>query len=74
MFGKLRHLFKTDIPVSLRRKVLNPYILPVMTHDFAVSAKKLRIIQLKLERSMAGADIKIYRKNKTTKDMWSYTR
>lgn len=63
-YGKLRNIFRSDIPVCLKRKVFNQCILPVMTYGAetltltVASAKKLRITQRKMERSMIGVSLR----------------
>lgn len=63
-FGKLRDVFKSDIPVYLKRKVFDQCVLPVMTYGSetltitTATAKKLKVTQRKMERSMLGVTLK----------------
>lgn len=68
-YGKLREVFKRNLPMCLKRKVFNQCVLPVMTYGAetlsltAASAKKLRIAQRKMERSMLGVSLRDHMTN-----------
>ncbi len=63
-FGKLKETFKSNIPMCLKRKVLDQCILPVLTYAGETwsltenMANKIRITQRKMERSMLGITLK----------------
>lgn len=68
-YGKMREVFKSNIPMCLKRKAYNQCILPVMTYGAETltltdtSAKKLRIAQRKMERSMIGVSLRDHMRN-----------
>lgn len=68
-YGKLRDVFKSDLPICLKRKVFNQCVLPVMTYGAetltltTTSAKKLRITQRRMERSMLGVSLRDHIRN-----------
>lgn len=68
-YGKLRDVFKSDLPICLKRKVFNQCVLPVMTYGAETltltnaSAKKLKITQRKMERSMLGVSLRDHIRN-----------
>lgn len=63
-FGKLRSLFVSKIPQSLKTKVFNQCVLPVMTYGAETWSltmcliKKLRIAQRAMERAMLGISLR----------------
>lgn len=63
-FGKLKHIFKSNIPICLKRKVFDQCILPVLTYGAETltltkqSIDKIRITQRKMERSMLGLSLR----------------
>ena len=62
-FGRLKSLvFGTDIPVCLKRKVFDQYVLPVMTYGAETlttkSIKKIQVTQRAKERSMLGMSLR----------------
>ena len=62
-FGRLRGVFKGDIPISLKRKVFDQCVLPVLTYGAETltltkrSVSKIRVTQYAMERSMLGITI-----------------
>lgn len=68
-YGKLRYIFRSDIPICLKRKVFDQCILPVLTYGAetltltSTSAKKLRVVQRKMERSMLGVCLRDHIRN-----------
>ena len=68
-YGKLGDVFKSNLPICLKRKVFNQCILPVMTYGAetltltVTSARKLRITQRKMERSMLGVSLREHVRN-----------
>lgn len=64
-FGKLRNtVFKTNIPVCLKRKVFEQCVLPVLTYGAETltltrkSVEKIRVTQRAMERSMLGLTLR----------------
>ena len=63
-YGKLKHIFKSEIPLCLKRKVFDQCILPVMTYGSETSTltkksvNKVRVTQRAMERSMLGITIR----------------
>lgn len=63
-FGRLKYVFKSDIPISLKRKVYNQCVLPVMTYGAETltltkkSANKLRVTQRAMERAILGVSLR----------------
>lgn len=63
-FGKLRHIFKSNIPICLKRKVFDQCVLPVLTYGAETltltkqTVNKIRIAQRKMERSMLGLSLR----------------
>lgn len=63
-FGNLRHIFKTDIPICLKRKVFNQCVLPVLTYGAETltltkrTAQKVGVTQRAMERSMLGLSLR----------------
>lgn len=59
-FGKLREVFKSNIPICLKRKVYDQCVLPVITYGAETltltkkSAENLRVGQRAMERAMLG--------------------
>ncbi|XP_029658895.1 uncharacterized protein LOC115232884 [Formica exsecta] len=59
-YGKLKHIFKSEIPICFKRKVFDQSILPVLTYDSETStltlrtANRVRVAQRAMERSMLG--------------------
>ncbi|XP_045460954.1 uncharacterized protein LOC123671253 [Harmonia axyridis] len=68
-YGRLGGVFKSNLPVCLKRRVFDQCILPVMTYGAetltltVTSAKKLRVAQRKMERSMLGVSLRDHVKN-----------
>lgn len=64
VYGKLRDIFRADIPISLKRKTFNQCVLPVLTYDAEtltltkISIKKLQTTQRKMERAMIGLTLR----------------
>lgn len=62
-FGKLNYIFKSNIPLSLKKKVFDQYILPVLTYGsetWTLSKKMINRIQAtqrRMERSMMGINL-----------------
>ncbi|CAG9830961.1 unnamed protein product [Diabrotica balteata] len=62
-FGKIKDVFKENIPIKLKRKAFNQYVLPVLTFGAETltltkaSIKKLQVAQRKMERSMLGVTL-----------------
>jgi hypothetical protein len=62
-FGKLRRVFSSSIPQSLKTKVFNQCVLPVMTYGaetWTLTARlvhKFRVAQRAMERAMLGVSI-----------------
>lgn len=63
-FGKLRDVFKSDIPVCLKRRVFDQCVLPVMTYGAETltltkkTIKRIRVTQRAMERSMLGISLR----------------
>lgn len=63
-FGKLKHVFKADIPMCLKRRVFNQCVLPVLTYGSETltltkkSINKIRVAQRAMERSMMGITLR----------------
>lgn len=63
-FGRLRHVFKSDIPMCLKRKVFDQCVLPVLTYGSETltltqkTVNKIRITQRAMERSMLGVTLR----------------
>ena len=63
-FGKLKEVFRGEIPVCLKRKVFDQCILPVLTYageTWRTTEKlleKIRVTQRKMERIMLGVTLK----------------
>jgi len=63
-FGKLRYIFKSRMNNSLKRKVFNMCVLPVLTYGAETltitkaSANKLRVAQRAMERAMLGVSLR----------------
>lgn len=63
-YGKLRDVFKSDIPTKLKRKAFNMCVLPVLTYGAETltltkaSARKLQKTQRRMERSMLGISLR----------------
>lgn len=69
-FGKMSHILRDNtIPINLKRKVYDTCILPVSTYGLEtvaltqINAKKLRIMQRGMERSMLGISLRDKIKN-----------
>ena len=62
-YGRLRDIFGSDIPMSLKRKVYDQCVLPVMTYGAETltltkyTVEKLEVAQRKMERAMLGIRI-----------------
>ena len=62
--AKLKHIFKSDIPLCLKRRVFDQCILPVMTYGSETSTltkksvNKVRVTQRAMERSLLGYTIR----------------
>lgn len=73
-FGRLKDVFKSDIPVNLKRMVFDQCVLPVMTYGSetltltTATAKKLRVTQRKMERSMLGVTLKDHIRNEDLRE------
>lgn len=63
-FGRLRHVFKSDIPMCLKRKVFDQCVLPVLTYGSETltltqkTVNKIRTAQRAMERSMLGVTLR----------------
>lgn len=63
-FGKLNHVFKSDLPMCLKRKTFNQCILPVLTYGAETltltrrTIHKIRVAQRAMERSMLGISLR----------------
>ena len=63
-FGKLRHIFKNKINNSLKRKVFDACVLPVLTYGAETltltkaSENKLKVAQRAMESSMLGISLR----------------
>ena len=63
-FGKLRTVFKSNMNNSLKRKVFDSCVLPVLTYGAETltltkaSVNKLRVAQRAMERSMLGISLR----------------
>ena len=63
-YGKLKHIFRSDIPLCLKRRVFDQCILPVMTYGSETSTltkksvNKVRVTQRAMERSLLGITIR----------------
>lgn len=57
-YGKLKHIFKSETPICLKRKVFDQCVLPVLTYGSETltltrkSVNKIRVAQRAMERSM----------------------
>ena len=62
-FGRLRGVFKSDIPISLKREVFGQCVLPVLTYGAETKTlmkrgvSKIRVTQYAIEGSMLGITI-----------------
>ncbi|CAK1604107.1 unnamed protein product [Parnassius mnemosyne] len=76
-FGKLRHIFSSDIPQNLKTKLYNQCVLPVMTYGTetwsftAGRMRKLKVAQRAMERAMLGVSLRDKLRNE---DIRSRTR
>ncbi|CAG4942460.1 unnamed protein product [Parnassius apollo] len=76
-FGKLRHIFSSGIPQSLKTKVYNQCVLPVMTYGSetwsftAGRMRTLKVAQRAMERAMLGVSLRDRLRNE---DIRSKTR
>lgn len=63
-FGRLRNIFKSDIPMCLKRKVFDQCVLPVLTYGAETltltknTTNRISIAQRKMERSMLGISLR----------------
>lgn len=63
-YGKLRHVFKSEIPICLKRKVFDQCILPVLSYGSETSTltrksiNKVRVAQRAMERSILGISLR----------------
>ena len=63
-FGSLKEVFRSDIPVCLKRKVFNQCVLPVMTYGAETltltkkSINKLQVTQRAMERAILGISLR----------------
>lgn len=63
-FGKLSHVFKSDLPTCLKRKTFDQCILPVLTYGAETltltrkTIHKIRVAQRAMERVMLGISIR----------------
>lgn len=63
-YGKMRDIFRANIPIHLKRKAFNQCILPVLTYGAETltltkaTAEKLRVTQRRMERSMIGLTLR----------------
>lgn len=63
-FGKLKYIWKSNIPVCLKRKVFNQCVLPVLTYGAETltltkqSVNKIRVAQRGMERSMLNLSLR----------------
>ncbi|CAG9834789.1 unnamed protein product [Diabrotica balteata] len=63
-FGRLNSIFKSSIPVFLKRKVFNQDVLPVLTYGaetltlIKTTIDKIRLTQRAMERSIIGITIR----------------
>lgn len=69
MYGKLRDVFKNDLPIGIKWQHFSRCVLKVITFGAetstltVASGKKLRMAQRKMERSMLGVLLKDHIKN-----------
>ena len=67
-FGKLSYIFKSKMNNSLKRKVFDKCVLPVLTYGAETltkaSTKNLRVVQRAMERGMLGIALRDKRTNK----------
>lgn len=63
-FGKLNYIFKSSLPVCLKRKTFNQCVLPVLTYGaetLTLTRKvvdKIRVTQRAMERQMLGVSLR----------------
>lgn len=63
-FGKLRNVFKANIPVCLKRKTFNQCVLPVLTYGAETltltknTVNRIQIAQRRMERSMLSLSLR----------------
>ena len=63
-FGKLRHIFSSQLPQSLKTKVFDQCVLPVMTYGTETWSltmgliRKLKVTQRAMERAMLGVSLR----------------
>lgn len=63
-YGALRDVFKSSIPLSMKKRVFDQCVLPVMTYGMETStltkksASRLQVTQRRMERSMLGITLR----------------
>lgn len=68
-YGKHRHLLESNIPLCLKRKIVDQIILPCVTYASETWSttqrqnQKLRVMQRKMERRMVGVTLRDRRRN-----------
>lgn len=78
-FGKLKDVLKADIPMSLKRKVYDQCVLPVMTYGaetLTLTKKaicKIRVAQRAMERAMLGISLRDRVTNETIRQRTGVT-
>lgn len=78
-FGKLRDVFKSEMPICLKRKVYNQCVLPVLTYGAETltltkkTAEQIRVAQRAMERSMLGISLRDRVPNKTIRQKTGLT-
>ena len=69
IFGKHREIFKSNMPISLKTKLYNQVILPVITYGSETwtltkeSITKLQVAQRAMERQMLGISLRDRKEN-----------
>ena len=68
-FGKMSTIFKSNMPICLKRKVFNQCVLPVLTYGCETwtlntkAAQKLKVTQRSMERQMLNISLRDKRRN-----------
>lgn len=63
-FGKLKSVFRSNLPICLKRKVFNQCVLPVLTYGAETltltrkNITKIQVMQRRMERSMLGITLR----------------
>ena len=68
-FARLNDVFRSNLPICLKRKVMNQCVLPVLTYGSETwtltnrMATKLKVTQRKMERIMLGITLRDKKRN-----------